>query len=323
MNEKPGLMKDLMQFRTLWSGFQTSRVVLTANNLGVFEGLAAPKTAAQLSDSLKTDARATGILLDALASLGMLRKTGREYRLTPLSRRFLVKNSPVYQGDMLRHAESLWKSWSRLDDVVRTGKPAPREGRDHDAFIRAMHNNSVLVAPAVISAIDLRGVRTVLDLGGGPGTYGIEFSRRGVEVTLFDVPDTMAIAREIVSAAGARGVRFLQGDFHTDDIGNGYDLVLLSQILHSLSAEESYELLRKVRNALNPKGKAVIHEFALEENRAAPPSGALFSINMLVNTEAGRSYTPREMKGWLAQAGFGPAKVKRLAHTVLITAKKK
>lgn len=332
MNKKKGrilpanrkeVMKDLAAFRELWSGFQVSRVVLTANDLNVFEGLADPKTAGQLAAELNTDARASGILLDAVASLGLLRKTGQQYRITPLARRFLLRSSPWYQGDMLRHADSLWKSWSGLDEVVRTGRPISRGGRDHDVFIRAMHNNSVLTAPGVVDSLDLRGVRTALDLGGGPGTYGIELAKRGIEVTLFDLPDTMAIAREIVGAAGVQGVRFLQGDFHTDDIGSGYDLVLLSQILHSHSPEESIELLGKVRNVLNPKGKAVIHEFALAENRAAPPSGALFSINMLVNTPGGRSYTPREMTSWLKTAGFGPVKVKHLAHTVLVTGVKK
>lgn len=314
-----GMMRDLAAFRELWSGFQVSRVVLTANNLGIFELLTSPRTAGDIAGSLKTDPRATGILLDAIASLGLLRKTRDAYRNTPLAKRFLLRSSSLYQGDMLRHADSLWKSWSGLDGVVRNGRPVPREGRDHDAFIRAMQNNSVLTAPGVVASLDLRGVRTALDLGGGPGTYGIEFARRGIEVTLFDLPDTMAIAREIVGASGVKGVRFLHGDFHTDDIGTGYDLVLVSQILHSLSPEESIELLRKVRTALNPGGKAVIHEFALAENRAAPPSGALFSINMLVNTEGGRSYTPREMTGWLRTAGFRPARVKRLAHTVLVT----
>jgi cyclopropane fatty-acyl-phospholipid synthase-like methyltransferase len=170
-----------------------------------------------------------------------------------------------------------------------------------------------------VDSLDLRGVRTTLDLGGGPGTYGIEFAKRGIEVTLFDLPDTMSIAREIVGEAGVKGVSFVSGDYHIDDIGTGYDLVLLSQILHSLSPEESIELLTKAGNALNPKGKVAIHEFALAENRAAPPSGALFSINMLINTPGGRSYTPREMTSWLKTAGFGPVRVKRLAHTVLVT----
>lgn len=321
--KQSGRQEDVQRLRDLWAGFQASRVVLTANNLRVFEQLASPRTARELADILNTDARATEILLDALASLGLLKKTGMAYRNSSLARRFLVKGGPLYQGDMLRHADTLWKNWSGLDEVVRTGKPYRAAARDYGVFIRAMHNNSVMRAGDVVRAIDLRGVKTALDLGGGPGTYSIELARKKKAVTLFDLPEAIKVAEEIVGKAGVSGVRFLGGDFHTDDIGAGYDLVLISQVLHSLSPDDGIALLRKVHNALNPKGAVAVHEFALDENRASPASGALFSINMLVNTESGRCYTPREMKGWLSESGFVSIRVKPLGTTVLVTGVKK
>lgn len=320
--KQTGRQEDVQRLRDLWAGFQASRVVLTANNLGVFEQLASPRTARELADILNTDARATEILLDALASLGLLAKKGASYRNTPLSRRFLLRNSPLYQGDMLRHADALWKNWYGLDEVVRTGAPNRAGGRDYGVFIRAMHNNSVMRAGEIVRAIDLRGVKKALDLGGGPGTYSIELARKKKAVTLFDLPEAIKVAEEIVGKAGVGGVRFLGGDFHTDDIGAGYDLVLISQVLHSLSPDDGIALLRKVYNALNPKGAVAVHEFALDENRASPASGALFSINMLVNTESGRCYTVKEMKQWLSAAGFTKFKVKRFLNTVLLTAKR-
>ncbi len=318
-----GSLNDLQRLRDLWAGFQASRVVLTANNLGVFEGLAAPKTAADLARGLNTDARATEILLDALAALGLIRKTGATYRNTPLARRFLMKASPLYQGDMIRHADHLWKSWSGLDEVVRIGLPNRTGSRDYGVFIRAMHNNAAMRAREIIGALDLRGVKTVLDLGGGPGTYSRELAKKKVSVTLFDLPEAIEIAKELGGDAGAGNIRFIGGDFHVDDIGTGYDLVFISQVFHSLSPEDAAALLRKAGNALNPKGRIVIHEFALAENRASPLSGALFSINMLVNTESGRSYAPGEMKSWLATTGFSPVRVKPMGPTVLVTGVKK
>jgi len=318
-----GFSKDLQRFRELWSGFQPSRVVLTANNLGIFDHLTTGRTAAELARRLKTDPRATEILLDALASLELLRKTGRSYRNTPLSRRFLVRTSPAYQGDMLHHADQLWKSWSNLDEVVRTGKPMRAGSRDFDVFLRAMHNNSVLRAKDIVDAVGLKGVKTALDLGGGPGTYSIELARRGVAVTHFDMPEAKQIAKKLFSAGDLKNVRFIGGDYYTDAIGSGYDLVLISQIIHSMSIADTLSLLRKARKSLNPGGRIAIHEFLLAENRAAPPPGALFSINMLVNTEAGRSYTVKEMKGFLSDAGLGSIKTKRLGPTVLVMGVKK
>ena len=316
------IIKDAKQFAGLWGGFRASRVVLTANNLRVFENIGKGSSSDDLAKALRTDLRAMEILLDAVASLGLLRKSGTAYRLTPTAKRFLLPESPWYQGDMLRHADMLWKNWSGLDNVVRSGLPNRAGARDHDVFIRAMHNNAVLRAPQVIAGLDLRGVRTALDLGGGPGTYSMALAKRGVAVTLFDLPDTLEVAQEVVRKSRLKNVTFRSGDFHFDDIGSGYDLVLISQVLHSNSTVENIALLGKAHDALAPHGRVAIHEFSLNEDHASPVPGALFSVNMLVNTAGGRSYTRKEMKGWLAKTGFRSVTVKDLGETVLVIGRK-
>jgi len=316
------IIKDAKQFAGLWGGFRASRVVLTANNLRVFENIGKGSSSDDLAKALRTDLRAMEILLDAVASLGLLRKSGTAYRLTPTAKRFLLPESPWYQGDMLRHADALWKNWSGLDNVVRSGLPNRAGARDHDVFIRAMHNNAVLRAPQVIAGLDLRGVRTALDLGGGPGTYSMALAKRGVAVTLFDLPDTLEVAQEVVRKSRLKHVTFRSGDFHFDDIGSGYDLVLISQVLHSNSTVENIALLGKAHDALAPHGRVAIHEFSLNEDHASPVPGALFSVNMLVNTAGGRSYTRKEMKSWLTKAGLKSVTVKDLGETVLVIGRK-
>jgi 2-polyprenyl-3-methyl-5-hydroxy-6-metoxy-1,4-benzoquinol methylase len=313
------LLKQIQEFTRLWGGFRTSRVVLTANNLTVFEHLRTPATANDVASSVGLDLRATEILLDALTALGLFKKTGNKYRNTEMTKRFLVKDSPLYQGDMLRHADSLWKSWSGLDEVVRSGQPNRSGGRDHESFIRAMHNNAVFRTTDVIKAIDVRSVKKALDLGGGPGTYSMALAQRGVSVTLFDLPNTVDIAEKLITESGIRNIDFIRGDFHSDGIGTGYDLVFISQIFHSLSVDDNLMLIKKARNAINPKGKIAIHEFLLEKNRAFPVPGALFSVNMLVNTSSGRCYTPQEMKAWLKQTKFGGIRTKVLNDTIVLT----
>lgn len=317
------LTKEVQEFAKLWGGFRASRVILTANNLALFEHLETPKNAAEVAAGAGTDPRATEILLDAVSSLGLLKKSGTKYKNTPTAKKFLVKKSPWYQGDMLRHADFLWRNWSSLDDVVKTGKPNQPAIRENESFIRAMHNNAVLRVKDVIKAIDLRGVKKAIDLGGGPGTYSMELAKHGIAVTLFDLPQTIEIAQKIVSETKIKNITFQSGDYYSDDIGTGYDLVFISQIFHSMSIDDSISLVKKAYNALNPKGKIAIQEFLLEKNRNAPVPGALFSVNMLVNTPAGRSYTPQEMKGWLVQCGFRGVKVKMLNETVVLTAGKK
>ena len=315
--------KQAQEFVRISGEFRATRVVLTANNLRIFEQIGKGATAAKLAKDLRTDPRATEILLDALAAIGLLRKTRGIYRLTAPAKQFLLPESPWYQGDMLHHLDTLWKNWSGLDEVVRTGMPNRSGGRHHDVFIRAMHNNAVLRVESVLKALDLRGVKRALDLGGGPGTYGIELAKRGVEVILFDLPNTVEIAHEMIRQAGVQNVTFRGGDFHFDDFGTSYDLVLLSQVLHSHSPVENRALLGKVFDALAPKGMVAIHEFALAEDHASPVPGALFSVNMLVNTAEGRSYSPGEITGWLTNVGFGRIKKVVLGDTVVITGRKR
>ena len=310
--------EDLAGLRRLYMGFTAARVVITANNLGIFGCLKKAANAADVARKLKTDERATEILLDALAGLGLVVKNrdGR-YRNAPVSNRYLVKGARLYQGDIVSHASTMWQNFSCLDKVVRTGRPA-RQGFDHESFIMGMHNLTVLRTEGLIKAVGLRGVRSVLDLGGGPGTNAMAIAKRGVKATIFDLPETIAIARKVARREGVKGLSYIAGDFHVDTIGSGYDLILLSQIFHAFSIRENKTLLTKCRNALNPGGRVVVQEFPINDARTFPPHSALFSVNMLVGTESGRCYPPGEMKQWLAETGFRKIVVKNLPETVLV-----
>ena len=318
----PKILGEAKGLRQLWGGFWSARVVLTANNYRVFEHLKSAKSAHEIAEILGTDRRATEILLDALAGLGLLRKTALKYRNTALSNRLLISGSPYYQGDIIRHADILWKNWSGLDEVIKTGEPH-HVAHDQNSFIRGMHNLAVFKARDVIRAVGLRGVRRALDLGGGPGTYAMEMAKKGVSVTLLDRPETVEIAKSVIKKSRVRNIRFLRGDFLYDDMGEGYDLIFISQVLHSCSDNESMQLVEKSKNALNPNGRVVIQEFSLDEDRAHPVRSALFSVNMLVNTMAGRCYSLSEIKGWLSRAGLRDIRHRMMDDTVLVFGRKK
>ena len=309
---------DLAALRKLYLGFVSARVILTANNLGIFDKLKTSSSAKNIAVNLKIDLRAAEILLDALTGIGLVRKSrdGR-YRNAPVSNRYLVKGTRLYQGDIIRHASTMWQNFSALDEVVTKGRPA-RRGFDHESFIMGMHNLTVLRTESLIKAVGLKGVKTMLDLGGGPGTNAIVMTKKGVKATIFDLPETIEIAKKVAAREGARGIRFIAGDFHVDSIGSGYDLILVSQIFHALSGEENISLLRKCKKAINPGGRVVVQEFPINDMRTAPPHSALFSVNMLVGTEKGRCYSPKEMKLWLAETGFKNITIKNLPETVLL-----
>lgn len=313
--------RDLAWLRQV-SSFFSSRVILTANHYRIFEHLTgAGVTARRLASRLSLDPRATELLLNSLVAIGLLGTSGSRYRNRPVAARYLLQKSPAYQGDILRHYAALWENWSGLDTVLRTGRPH-RVSRDHRSFILGMDNLAKLRVKELLASLDLNGVKRVLDLGGGPGTYAIAFAEKGCAVTLFDFPATLKISREVIAQSAARRMITLQpGDFVHDQIGSGYDLIFVSQILHAYAPADCVAMLRKCRAALNPGGQVIVQEFPLDESKTSPLPGALFAINMLVNTEGGRSYTPGEMSSWLKRAGFRGIQKRFTTETVLLLAR--
>lgn len=312
------ILEKAKELSKIWRGYWSARVLLTANNYRIFDYLTKPKSAKTISKKLNTDLRATEILLDALTGLNILKKRDGRYSNSSASAKFLVTGSPYYQGNILRHANALWQNWSGLDEVIKTGKPY-RKVFDQKSFILGMHNIASLKAKNIIKTIDLKGVRATLDLGGGPGTYSVEMAKKGVNVALFDFPETIKVAKRVIGKEKVKGINFIEGDFMTDDIGRGYDLIFVSQILHAYSEKDNFKLIQKCKEALNNNGRLVVQEFYLLKDRSHPVQSALFSINMLVNTEGGRSYSSDEIKKWLLKAGLKDVKEKLMDEAVLIS----
>lgn len=310
-------IKQAQLLRMMWGGFWTSRIIITAGNYRLFDHLQTCRSAEDVAITVGTDQRATAVILDALTALGLLKKGKKGYRNSPLAARFLVSGTPHYQGDILRHADSLWSSWSQLDMVLKTGHPADTP-HNHRAFIMGMHNIASLIAPQVIKTIDMTGVGKALDLGGGPGTYAMEMARYGAKATVFDLPETIDITREVTRNAKVPGISFKKGNVLTDNLGSGYDLVLVSQFIHAFPPEETALILAKACKALKPGGRVAVQEFPLDESRTAPTQGALFSVNMLVQTQGGRCYPASEITALLLQAGCRSCATKEAAGNTLV-----
>ena len=314
----PRVLEGVKALRQILFGFRPARVLLTANNYRIFDHLSKPLPVKTISKKINTDLRATEILLDALASIGLVEKKKNRYSNARIASQFLISKSPRYQGDIIRHSDNLWKNWSALDNVLKTGKPY-HALRNHESFVYGMHNIASLKVKDIMKLIGLEGVKTALDLGGGPGTYAIEMSKRDVSVTLFDSPETIEIAKKIARRERSRPIRFMSGDFTTDDIGRGYDLILISQILHAYSVKDNVLLLKKCRNSLSHGGRVVVLEFPLSNDKIYPVQSALFSVNMLVNTAGGRCYSSEEIRGWLQKVGLKDIDEHKSDDTVIIS----
>ena len=298
---------DFMQQLNAW---REARIALTAIELDLFSVVGEGATAAEVAHRLHADLRGTACLLHALAALGLLQKRGETFTNGPVAARFLRAGSPDDRRGALLHTAALWHRWSALTGCVRSGQPAPRgprEAADTESFIAAMHANSTQRAPALIAALDLENVRRVLDVGGGSGGYAIALARALPEarVEVLDLADVVPLAGRYLREAGvADRVSTRVGDLNADDLGSGYDLILISAICHMNGPAENADLIGRAARALAPRGRVVVLDHILEPDRTAPVAGAIFAVNMLINTPAGGNYTEAEYFGWMRDAGL-------------------
>ena len=307
-----------MEFRELArinGGYAEARILQAGVTLGLFDHLdASGRSAAAVATAGGTDARATELLLNALVAMRLVRKDGDLFKETEVARTFLRSDAPTSYAGFVRFDASLWPLWGNLAETVRTGQPARRpdmfQSSPEDAarFIDGMASLVQARGDARVLAdtLDLTGVRRVLDVGGGPGTYAIELCRRhpALRATIFDLPGTLAVARRHVDASGvADRIELAAGDYLRDPLPAGHDLVFLSNIVHGEDEDTNRALMRKLHAALAPGGRLMIKDHVTDESGTSPAPAAIFSIAMLLFTR-GRDYAYAEIRDWLEAAGF-------------------
>ena len=307
--EKAGTLPDRLD--QMIRGYMPSRCILTALELDIFTAVGDGGNAEQIGGKIHANARSVGMLLNALVALGLLSKSGDDYKNTAESARFFVQGSKDNHRNGLLHTANIWRRWSTLTTAVRTGTHVPIAG---DAtpewtrnFIAGMQHHAKDRAPLVVKAIGTSGVRRILDLGGGSGAYSIAFARTSPDVRceILDVPEVVPLTTEYVSKAGVSAqVEVRAGDMLQDDFGSGYDLIMLNAICHMFSEEQNRDIFRRARQALAPNGRLVVQDFILNPDKTGPQHAALFALNMLVATDAGATYSEPEYTQWMKAAGF-------------------
>ena len=306
-------MKSSEELRELANAFRASRVLLSAVELKIFTVLEKHMmTSEEVSQIIKSDSRATDRLMNALCGLGILKKVHGKFYNSDLSAKYLVEGKPDFMGN-LYHTNHLWNTWSYLTESVKQGSSFKgdqnkKEKNDWvEAFIAAMHYRGVNQGKILSMMVDLSNVKKMLDVGGGSAAFSMEFVKKNpsMKAVVLDLPHVIPLTKKYISNAGLLNkFDFIEGDYFSTDFQKGYDLLLLSAIIHSNSYKQNKILIKKCVDALNDGGMVIISDFIMNEDRTQPAYGALFSINMLVGTESGDTYTEQEIKEWFQAAGI-------------------
>lgn len=258
LNPDCELENPLHSFEESLTGYRRFQAMITACNLGIFTACIEPTTACELSESLGTHPDLTELLADVLVAEKLLVKSDGQYSLTSFSKTFLISESPVSQLNAIRFQSHLAGLWTQLVEIMRSGpRMYPTEEWFCDLVIPSMAENCRCgllqkVTKVVTAQPEFSSARTLLDLGGGHGLYAIAFCQYNpnLSATVFDLPQvTMATCKTIAQYCADR-VTTKSGNFFTDSIGSGYDIIFSS----SNPGGKSPALIKKIADALNEGG---------------------------------------------------------------------
>jgi ubiquinone/menaquinone biosynthesis C-methylase UbiE len=308
---KPGYFR-LMR---LIMGFRESKILLVANDLDLFSELSkGARTVESLAKINDLDARALEILMNALTAMGVISQKDGFYSNQEIAEKYLVKGQPDYLGQFFKFLNLCWDRWSNLAKTLKPGyAPVPtsssikEELQFSQAFIWGMDNIAAERAKRIAQMLDFGAVRRMLDLGGGAATYSIAFAEQNprLNAVVLDLPSALSVARENIQIHGlSNRIHTLEGSYWDLDYGSDYDVVWISQVIHSLNESQAFSLIRKSVQALSSNGRLIVHDSFLAEDHASPYYAALFSALMLSLSDGGRCYDFNEIREWLAQVGL-------------------
>jgi len=299
----------------LATGYWFSEALFTAVELEVFtlletEGMMTEEIAGVLDMPVS----GLGRFLQALCAINLVVCDGERYYNTKLASDFLVPGKSNYQGDSILWRKGLRLGWQDLAECLKAGGrvnyPVEEEGPEQFAlrirkYIKAMDNVARTKVKEILpffEGLDLQG--EILDVGTGSGAIAGGFLENFpfLSATLVDIQEVLNYTRELMDKKGfGKRVSYLPTNILEpwSVAKEGFDLVILSNIIHAYSEAEIPLIFDRAANCLKPGGILVIHDFFPEHFSA---KAAMLDLNMFINTYNGRIFSGRWVKEQLAMS---------------------
>jgi orsellinic acid C2-O-methyltransferase len=320
---------DAQHLSSLINGYWAAQVLNVAATLGIADRLASgPSGADELAAAAQAHAPSVLRLMRALQTLGICRAVeGGRFELTPAGQ-FLRADVPgSLRGRALFTGDMLWRQFSDLNHVVRTGERTRAvvsgpEGFEAlaadparlDAFQQAMAEGSVRAARDALRVFDFGRFANVLDLGGGYGgvlavLLASHPSMRGAvcDLSFLAQPATRYLAR----AGVADRARFLAGDFF-QSVPSGYDAYVMKFVIHDWDDERATCILRNCRAAAGPSTRVILLEQVVPDVLGTSTADqAVIRADLTMMTMGGKERTAEEYRTLLAGAGWRLERIAR------------
>ncbi|HUK61451.1 MAG TPA: methyltransferase [Stellaceae bacterium] len=303
-------------------GFMAAKHLFAANEIGLFESLAAgPASIAELATKTTIPSRTLGIVANAMVSLGLVERQGDQYRNSETAAVFLAGRPGPDLRPMLRFWNRIsYPTWQKLEAAVRTGAGQAQFGlfnkEEQQIFSAGVEAFTAPVAAALAASYDFSRHRRVLDVGGGTGSFLVGVLRRhsALKGTLFELPGACEVARQRLAhePEGAR-IEIVAGDAFKDPLPEGHDALIVANTIHVLSAAHNIELLRRMRSCVSAGARLLLADLWTDPTHTQPPAAPLMSGEFLVISGEGQAYSEAEAEDWLGQTGWQKIERKPLA----------
>ncbi len=301
------------------TAFQRSAAMKTAVELDIFTKIAeGSRTAQEIAGTSGASERGIRILCDVMTVMGFLTKQNGQYDLNEMSAAFLNRHSPAFMGSAIDFILSPMqrRGFDDLTNAVRKGGSAVAEegalAPDSQMWVKFAQGMMPMMMPSAQAIAENLGFSSdtklkVLDIAAGHGIFGITIAQKfpNAEIYAVDWANVLEVAKENAQKFDvADRHHTIEGNAFDVELGEGYDVILLTNFLHHFDKDTNETLLRKIRESLKDEGKVITLEFIPNDDRVSPPGEAMFSLVMLASTPAGDAFTFAELKEMSENAGF-------------------
>ena len=288
------------------SGFMAAKHLFAASELGLFEALAdSPATLEALAARTGLTPRAARISADAMVALELLVRSGDEYSNSSTAAQFLTGRTSVDLRPFLKFWDKLsYPAWTALATALAGGEhPEIFELDDELQKVASEGIEAVLAGPAhaLPHAVDLRLSRSLLDIGGGTGSWSIAAAQvhPHLTCTVLDLPVVVGVAGDRIASAGLSArVHAVACDVQIDPLPEGHDTFLMANLVHYWSPQDNQAFLSRVR-AVAPEGaRLLLADFWTDSTHTQPVHAAMMAGEFAVHMQHGDVYSVDEVHGW-------------------------
>jgi len=289
-----------------------SQVLFVLTKMGVFDYLENNSaTTKEISSQFSIPEESLEKLLDCGVSIGYLDKNNLYYSNSNLSSNVLVKEKPGYMGNWLLLADRWYHSFGNLEQGIRTNSAVVEMNYDPsgcEIFVKGMIDYASYRGQDILNYLDLNDKKRMLDIGCGPGIYSVMFCEKykNLHVTGIDLPHAITIAEKYVIHKNLTDRIDLKPLNYNEieSLGEGYDVIFLSHVLHQENRDRCKQLVEKCFHALVPNGLLIVQAMFIDKNDISSTYAHLHNLLSLLIFPGGKNYSIEDTINLLKEVGL-------------------